>query len=386
MSQMEQQNGSAHPLFQMEFQPEPDEQGVSNATAEEIDNRVEALLGDQGIGDPAEAAPPAPPATPSPPAEGSDDIDMDGYSQHALLALSYQKTEKLIPEDVEIPKDLSADGLADFLAKAKAGKQEVNDKEWEAARIESIKNQLEAQGITKKDFELLAHLKSGGSPVAVSRYEELRQWATEPAADNDEKFETIRYAAELSGQKKEFVEAYIAQNLVSQNEIDEAFTEAQRMIGEVAEKELEADKQRLKAEQERQVETWQKFENDVKATVTKGFKSISINTVEQQELIDFMTKRSVPVDVIENGQRVRKLITPYQEFGRKLQRDMEENVAFAYHAMKGAAGMINVATKAARDSFTAAALSKVKQPTSPSGNGVPSADGVDGEILMQVGF
>jgi hypothetical protein len=370
----------------MEFQAEPDDQGGSNENAQEIDNRVDALLGDQGIGDPPAAEPPAADAvTPSVPASGGDAIDTDGYSPHALLALSYQKVEKLIPEDVQVPKDLTADGLADFLAQAKAGKSEEDAKAWEAARIESIKAQLEQQGITKKDFELLAHLKAGGSPVAVSRYEELNRWATEPAEDNDEKFETIRFAAELNGQKKEYVDAYIAQNLISQNEIDEAFAASQKLISEHAERELEADRERMRIEQERRVEDWQQFENAVKGTVTKGFKSITISKPEQQELIDFMTKRSVPIDVIENGQKVRKMITPYQEFGRKLQKDMEENVAFAYHAMKGANGMINAATKAARDSFVDASIEALKNRSTSAAAPTSSGD-VDGEILMQVGF
>lgn len=381
MSQME-QSGSAHPLFQMSFEDDVVVSAPPQEGDDQIEERVESLLGEQGAGllTPDPPTPPAqPPAAEAAPAEPGE------MSQHALLALSYQKTHGLIPDTEEIPKDLTAEGLQELLVKTKSGVEQKSAEEWEKERIESVKAQLEAQGITKKDFELLAHLKSGGNPVAVSRYEELRQWATDAPEDDDDKLETIRFAAELTGQKKEFVDAYIDANLTTAHEIETAFKEAQKTIEAAAEKVLAEDKQRLADAVEKQRKDWETFESSVKTTASKGFKGIQLNKAEQQQLVDYMTKRTVAVDVVENGQKVRKLITPYQDFGRKLLKDVEENMAFAYYSMKGSVGMINAAAETANDKFLAASLAAASK-NKGSGTLSSQEDVATGEILTQIGF
>lgn len=390
MSKEQQQGGSAHPLFQMTFESEEKNfNPASQENADEIDETVESILADQGNGEITSAG--DPPA--NPPAEQADtttttnDADVDGFSQSALVALSYQKTHQKIGADVEIPKDLTPDGLIDMLVAAKAGQERERDETWEKERMASVIAQLEEKGVSKKDFELLAHLKRGGSGQVVSRYHELKEWATDKVETEEEMLETIKFAAELAGQKAEYVDAYIASNLVDPAEIKKAFDEAQKSIDAVAEKELEADQERVRQGEQAKKDQWSSFENSVKATVAKPVKGITLTKADQEDVIDFMTKKSVVKDIVVNGRKVRKEITPYQEFGMNLQKNIEENVLFAYYAMKGSVGMVNAANQAANDKFLAAASAQASNKTTGSKTVAQQAiDDAEGEVLTTIGF
>ncbi len=386
-------NVSAHPLFNMDVD---DDENVglddSNESADQIDNAVDEMMADadlpgaqkEGTETPEIGTPPVKETTAV--ANTDDDVDTEGYSQEALTALFYQRSKGIIAADVVIPKDLDADGMLDLLTAAKAKAEEIKEEEKVAQLVESAKNKLAAEGISKKDFELLAHLKAGGSGAAVSRYLDLKSWATDVPADEEEKLEVIKFAAELAGQKAEYVDAWIATNLVEPEEIDKALVEAQKTIDALAEKELAADKDRMQQAEKSKLEQWSSFENNVRTFAEKGFRGIKISKADQLELVDYMTKKSIPTDVVRNGQKVRELITPYQAFGKKLQKDIEENMAFAYYSMKGSAGMVNAASQTANDKFLAAAAAAARKDIGGKKSSDQQMEEAEGELLTTMKF
>lgn len=384
----EQGNASSHPLFNMEFEDDTDVNiPGSEESAEEVDKRVDALLADQGIVDPeTEQTTTAPAATVADPSTTTGDPEIDGYSQPALTALFFQKSHGTIGADVVIPKDLTPDGLQDLLIAGKVAKEQVSEEEKTKQLAENVKARLAAEGLTKEDFEMLAHLKRGGSGEVVSRYMELKEMATEKVETEEEMLETIKFAAELAGQKPEYVDAYIANNLMDPEEIKKAFVEAQKTIGAEADRQYQADRQRIEQVAKAEEERWTSFTAKVKELVPKGVKGITFSKADQEELIDYMTNKKINVDVMVKGQKVRKPITAYEEFGRKLQKDMEENIAFAYYSMKGSAGMVNAASQTANDKFLAAAASQHNKTLGARKAAQPVMDDLEGEIVTSMRF
>lgn len=385
-------NASPHPLFNMEVGDEENlDTGSSEESGDQIDDAVNEMMADAdlpGARKEGDETPNigAPPAEEKPAAAATDSDDLSGYSQEALTALFYQQSRGIIAKDVVIPKDLDADGMLELLTSAKASAETVKEEEKVARLVELAKNKLEAEGISKKDFELLQHLKGGGSGAAVSRYLDLKSWATDVPANEEEKLEVIKFAAELAGQKPEYVDAWIAQNLVEPEEIDKALVEAQKTIDALAEKELEADKDRMQQVEKSKQEQWTSFETNVRTFAEKGFRGIKLSKADQLELVDYMTKKSIPTDVVKNGQKVRELITPYQAFGKKLQKDIEENMAFAYYSMKGSAGMVNAASQTANDKFLAAAAAAAQKNTGGKKSSEQQMDEAEGELLTSISF
>lgn len=362
-----------HPLFGMDFTTGgvPDEPEEGSGILENTQT------------DPPESNTPTPPDPPASPA--SPDINTQDYSEHALVALSYQQEHGLVGKDVEIPKDLEAKDMLKILAEAYFEQNEGEKEKWIADRVEAVKAHLATEGVSPEDFAYLAHLKTGGDPNMVARHLELSEYANEVMEDDEDRLERIRYAAELAGQKKEFVEAWITTNLIDSRDIKKADEEAVKTIAAVAEKELKADQARVQQEQAKVQQDWNNYVSVVYKNVETGVKGIKMSKTDQKELVDYMTVKSVTADVVVNGKKVRTKITPYQDFKNKLESSPEKDVAFAYWSLKGDVGLVNAAYNTSKDRFIAAANSRrgVQAQTAET---TSMEQEVEGEILMQIGF
>ncbi len=381
-----------HPLFTMDFDyGSSTDEGSTKVDPESIDKNVEKLLADHldtGIAatskdkapDPPAVVPPAP--TVSDPAAPKTDDDVQGASQHALLALSYQKTHKAIAEDVVIPKDLTAEGLQDLLvtSRLKGEEKKVDD------LVALAKERLAKDGLNEERMKMLAHLENGGDPNVVSRYVELNKWANDDLKDEEDMLETIRFDAELRGQKSEFVEAYIANNLVENPEaLKKAAEDAQVSIGEVAKQEFERDKERRQLEIKQENDNWTAFTSGVKTIVKQGFNGIKLPASEEADLINYMTVKNQTLDIIKDGKPKRIPVTQYEFDGQELKKASEKNVLFAYQLMKGDKAIVNEANRTAHDKFLAAASEQAKEENNKKPLAKIPANST-GELVMAVEF
>lgn len=374
-----------HPLFaSMDFEVEDKQTPALEEDAEEIDNAVEELLEDQDLPEEGTENVPVPAKKSGVTAATQDDSDLSEMSQDALVALAYQAKGK-IAADVVIPKDLELEGLQDLLLAAKVTKESKTEEELVLARSEAVKAKLEEDGVSKQDFAFLAHLKAGGNPAVVARHIELSDYANDALEDEADMLDRVRFAAKLSGQEDKFIEAYIANSLIEEEDIKEADKAAQQTILRVANIEFARDKERMNAEGQAKVKELQAYEATVTQTIEKGFLGLKLNAADKQNLKEYMTKPSIATDIVENGKKVRKLLTPYEVFKLNLPKNSEHDAAFALWGMKGPAGMVNVAVNTGNDKFLAAAAARQDGKGAGSKARVPELED-DGRLLTTMRF
>lgn len=313
----------------------------------------------------------------------SDDDDLDGRSKYSIGALSF-KEDGLIPAEWDVPKDLDKEGFNNLLIKAVTKRDEEAEAALIAEREAAAKTQLEEKGLTEERLNYIMHLESGGNPYVVQKYHQLQQLAKVELGTEERMLQMIRYVAGLENQDPDLVDAYIG-GLTDTEKMAEAAKRYQAKLLPLAEKELEADKARVADEIAEQEKADKDYDESLVKIIREGFFGLKLPKQEQEELIDYTTKRSVATTIDTPKGKKRVMITPFEAFGQELQKNPAKNVLIAYRSMKGVEGLANAAHKAANDKFIDALIPTASRKEKPETK-QPQMSRQTSDYLMKMDF
>lgn len=274
--------------------------------------------------------------------------DLSQYSRYAKIGMSLKD---ILPESVEVPKDLDAQGFKDWLW-AEARKAQVADEEAELQRREAehIAN-VKAKGLDDETLMYAHRIAKGGDPNVVSQHAQYMALATAPLENEEEWADIVRAGLEVQGNNPDLIETYMTEKMKDTETLKKTAAGYQKFFAQLAEKTFkdEDDRQRAveKAAEEREAE----YAKSVSQYVTNGFAGLKIPKAEQSALIDYMTKKDVPIDTVVNGRPKRVYISKMAADSRALATDYEKLVTLAHYMRGGMTGLVNAAHKAANDKF-----------------------------------
>jgi hypothetical protein len=287
------------------------------------------------------------------PVEAPVEDDLNGFSNAALLALSFQKTKGLLPEELEIKKDLSAEELQDLLLEAAEKKLKGDDESYIQKREEEARQLLEAKGMTDAHLTYIQQIINGADPQIVSRVAQYRSWADAELESEEEYEAAIRAGLRLqlnnNPNAEDLIEAYMDKNVKDKDVeiLKEHANKFQGYIGQVADYLEEQDNQRVQAERAAQEQQKVQFATDIEKQLQTGFYGIELKKPKQKELHDYMTKETVVVEI--GG--VKRKVTQEQADIIKDRADMQKRAFEAYQRMTGFNKIANAAHQTAQDKF-----------------------------------
>lgn len=284
------------------------------------------------------------------------------------LLYSMKEVDKVLPETLEIPNDLTPEQMKTLL-------METIDKEVMEKRapdLDSLKqqefNKLIEKGYTADQIErglfYSEHLQSGGSEEVVSRHSYLDLLANVEPANESEELQIIRQFQALRGQDPELVETSLQAHFVSKEGEDmeddnEAIAEkrkkavdaAQQGIARIRDVEFEQDKTRAKAAKESAEQAKLEDRKSLEKTIDSGFMGTKLNKQEadkfKKDIFDVASYRD-----IQTPQGVKRIPeTAEAKAWREVMSNPEKRLTFAYLALNGVESVINNATRKASDSF-----------------------------------
>lgn len=269
----------------------------------------------------------------------------------SLLLKSFQVTDKLIPEDVEIPDELDGTEFKKFLKEAV--KKEVlaesapDIEEREAKWL----NYLQEKGITEEQIEFASARAYGVQDETLSRVAQLRNLATAELQDDKEREYVVRTKLALEGNKPSLIDTYIQNELSDEEKLKEAADEAQVALGQMADAEFEEQKQAAiaakKADEEKAKEQRTNFEK----IIDNGFFGIKLPKEEKEALKKYMFESNV-VKHIDTPQGKKPIARPQEAWDlQELEKDPEKRIFFSYLVRNGLQNAVTTLHKVASDDF-----------------------------------
>jgi hypothetical protein len=296
------------------------------------------------------------------PQEQVTDEEPKGYSTAALFAESFKK-EKGLFADKEIKKDLSPEELQEMLLEAAVNLREEDKEKYLQEREEAERQRLLEKGLTDDHLTYIQQIINGADPQIVSKVAQYRAWSEAELEGEDEMEAAIRAGLRLqlsnNPNADDLIEAYREKNVTGKgtDALQEQSAKFQEYIGQVADYLQNQDNQRLDAQRARAREAEERFANDTQKQIESGVYGIEWRKPEQKKLHDYMTKKSVVVDI--NGRKEK--VTQEQADMIRDRQDMSKRVFEAYQRMTGFTKLTNAATSTAQNKF----LKAVKEQEEP---------------------
>jgi hypothetical protein len=326
---------------------------------------------------------PTPEPTVIEPTVTEPEVDLSDYSNWAKLALSYQQVDGKIPADVEIKKDMTADELKDLIYQTAAQQREEDLERHLKEKEEAERTRLAEKGLTDEYYAYLQQILAGGDPKVVTKVAQIRSYA-EAEVETDEELEAVVKAGLIvrhgnSPETLEMIESHVKNTLTDTDKLKAAAKSQQEYLANVAQHLEEQDKQRVKALREEHEAKEAQFAKDVATQVKSGIYGLNLTKQEQQELIDYMTKKTETVDIQTPNGVKREKVTKEQADKMKHSSDIQRRVYEANARRVGYEKVVNKITdtvnKNDADKFlsTISMLEKQKTP-------VTSDEGVWEEI------
>lgn len=297
--------------------------------------------------------------------ESQESDELAGLSEASKFARSYQETDKLFPEDFEIPNDLDWESLKKLIwAQTSKNVPEEYKVDVDQLKLER-ENKLREKGLAEDQIERVLqyseHLANGGSEEVVSRSMNLDILAnSEPVTDED-KETIIKVQLSLEGNSPEAVEALIEKKYSTQEALDEGARIAQIKIAAIRDKELQLDAARALAEKQAIATSKQAERQQLEDAIEKGFGGIILSTKEKEDLKKFMFTADQVRDMNTPQGRNRIVETEETKKLRELAASPEKRAELAYWLKYGMEGLVNAASKTNMDKFMASLGKKQNQ-------------------------
>lgn len=298
-------------------------------------------------------------------------------TQWSNILLSLKETDKLLPEDLEIPLDLTPEKMKEVLYSTI--EKQVLAKT--SPDIESLREQeyakLYEKGYTAEQIERALpyseHLAEGGSEEVVSRHALLDVLASTPLENPDDKILVVRRFMELKGQEPDLIDTHLQtkfkftgdedEDLAVIRELDKAVKVAQDGIGKIRDAEWAEDQRAAKERQDASKQLRVEERTMIRKAIDEGLYGIKFTKKEADDLENQMfTAITFRNAQTPNGiQRIGE--TQEMKAWREIQADPKKRAAMAYIAINGIDKVINAAAKQGSDKFM---QSIEKEPLAPS--------------------
>ncbi len=275
------------------------------------------------------------------------------------LLLSFKEVDKALPDTLEIPDDLTAEGMKALLYKT-LKEQALAEVTPDAEKLSAQEyNKLIEKGYTAEQIEnalfLSENISQGVQPSAVQRYNYLKSLSEYELSNEGEELQLLRiYLSDLRGQDPEIVETHLTTKLAGEANAaarKQAVTDAQKNIVDLRESEFIAEQEAAKEARE-QSKLDRKRENDNLAQVIdSGFMGIKLQPEEAAKFKKAMFEIDSYRD-IQTPQGVQRIPeTAEAKAWRAIMADPAKRVAFAYIAINGIEKLTNTAVIKTSDNF-----------------------------------
>lgn len=307
---------------------------------------------------------PIEPVIPESPKE-EEELDLEGYSQAALYALSLQKTDGFFPDDIEIKKDLTAAELK-VLIKENAIRESEEEKEKRLQEVEEeAKARLAEKGLTDSHYAYIQQIINGGDPQVVSKVAQFRSWSEFEPSTEEEMEAVVRAGLKIkygAGEAEaKMIDSHIKNDLSDSEALAAAAKEQQAYIAQVADYLEEQDKLRVKNLREQELQEEKKYATEVEKQVKSGFYGLNLKKSEQQELIDYMTKKNVVIDIDTPNGKVRQKVTQEEADRIRDRADLGKRAYEAYQRKIGYDKVVNKLVDVANTTSTDKYLKSIRQ-------------------------
>lgn len=288
--------------------------------------------------------------------------ETEGLNGYALTLKSFQVTDKLIPEDVEIPNNIDGAQFKQLLKEAI--KKEVLSEsapdleEREAAWI----NHLNEKGISDEQIEYSKSIALGVKEEVVNRVNQLKNLATAQLQNDEEREYVVRTKLALEGNSQKLIDTHIQTELSDEEKLKEAADEAQVVLGQMADQEFQAEKARALAEKTATEERIKTERIAFEKVIDEGFFGIKLSKEEAAIQKKYMFDRSVVKD-IDTPQGKKRIAFSQETLDlQELEKDIEKRAFFSYLVRNGLQNAATTLHKKSADDFLKKIETKVVTP------------------------
>jgi hypothetical protein len=329
--------------------------------------------GDQG-------APPEPPASPEPPAAPTTPPEAEPVPGKLWynLAKSFQTTDKVLPEDVEIPEDIDGEGLKSLLLE-ELTKQAIA-KASESDLVAAERKKLEAKGLTAEQIEsAMAFSQARAEGIEPEELQHIQYYDAMSAyvpQEYDHKLEYVRRRYLAAGQEPALVESYLKKEYGDQEDddamarLDQEVEAATGIFGKLKAAISTQVKQRVeteKAERDRQIQEERKAIDKVLET---GLYGVKLAKADREKLLKdiYEVDSYETVDTDAGPQRIA--LTKEAKAYREIMASPEKRAMMSFIAINGVEAFVSLVSKKTSDSFLRAIQSS-EMPAPPKDGDVP---------------
>ena len=285
------------------------------------------------------------------PKEVSETETTDPNTFHLILK-SFQVTDKLIPDDVEIPENIGGQDfkkiLKDAVKKEVLQESAPEIEEREAAWVDY----LNSKGYTEEQIAFSYARAQGVGDEVLTKVNQLRQLASAELKSDEEKEYVVRTRLALEGNKKNLIDTHIQTDLNDDEKLTAAAAEAQEVLAQMADAEFQNAKDYAAAQELASKNAREEQRKAYVKIIDKGeIKGVKLSKEEREDLKKYMFSATVVRDV-ETPEGKRRIAMPQETIDlEELEKDPEQRIFFAYLVKNGLQNAANTLHRSSADDF-----------------------------------
>ena len=268
-----------------------------------------------------------------PPAEEVDDSGEEevieepsfGEKTGSALLAEYYKSKGLLPDDYEVPTNLTSEQLAEAF-EGHVGKR----------KAEEIEDEYRSKGYDEQLIEYAAIIRQGGNPEDLQAHAQYNMLAEFDTDDAEDMKKVVTYMYQDKGLKEREIKRII-ENADYDDDLTELFKEAREYFGEKRDSYLDEVRSNLLAEKERQEQERKKVVEQYKGVIRKkAFGELQINDDDAKRFErDFLEPTERHIVKNADGTSTPMKITKYQKAMMDIQQNPEKTMEIAYYILYG---------------------------------------------------
>lgn len=272
----------------------------------------------------------------------------NGFS---LTLKSFQKTDKLIPEDVEIPDDIDGATFKSIL-KEHLKKEVLSESAPDITQRELEWEQyLHDKGYTEEQIAYSTAVALGVPEQTVNRVHQLRQLASAELKEEKDMEYIVRTRFALEGNSKALIDTHIQTELSDLEKLKAAALESQQVLQEMADEEFEAEKAQAEANKEAQRQRNLEQRKIFEATIDEGFFGIKLSKEEANDLKKYIYSPDVVKD-IDTPQGKKRVAYSQETWDlMEIEKDPKKRMFYSYLIKNGLEKAANTIHQKSSDDF-----------------------------------